>query len=443
MQTSIRISKKEMNQSRMKIKLVTFAPPPNFGTCLQAYALNYVLREMGHDVEFIYNRREVPPLSLTGHIKKLVKKTMKIILPDGLVNRLKERNKSKANIVQAGGNMPSTPYIISLPQHRILKIFSTFPFYQTLAKHWYYTNLQQRKVYKFTFLDNNFRMRRLFTHKDYIDAANDADLFITGSDQIWNPFCGGYNPMMFLEFVNDGTKCISYSSSISQPQIHPMIEERMAKALSKFNHIAVREQRSVELLNELLHRTDIKLVVDPTYLLSSEEWERFGNKANIEFQVPEKYIFCYFVGNKRTDVYKRMVEDVKHFTGIEHVINLECSNRNITYGDGFTYQDAGPYEWVYLLRHASYICMDSFHATVFALKFHKEFVHAMKNMDDEAGSQNTRMYDILSRYGILYKNYNGDNTLEWQQTIDYNRVDPIIKAEIEDSMDYLRYEIRG
>ena len=87
--------------------------------------------------------------------------------------------------------------------------------------------------------------------------------------------------------------------------------------------------------------------------------------------------------------------------------------------------------------------MDSFHATVFALKFHKEFVHAMKNMDDEAGSQNTRMYDILSRYGILYKNYNGDNTLEWQQTIDYNRVDPIIKAEIEDSMDYLRYEIRG
>ena len=68
MQNSIRISKKEMNPSRMKIKLVTFAPHPNFGTCLQAYALNYVLREMGHDVEFIYNRREVPPLSLTGHI---------------------------------------------------------------------------------------------------------------------------------------------------------------------------------------------------------------------------------------------------------------------------------------------------------------------------------------------------------------------------------------
>ena len=47
----------------MKIKLVTFAPHPNFGTCLQGYALNYVLRKMGHDVEFIYNRREVPPRS--------------------------------------------------------------------------------------------------------------------------------------------------------------------------------------------------------------------------------------------------------------------------------------------------------------------------------------------------------------------------------------------
>ncbi len=92
----------------------------------------------------------------------------------------------------------------------------------------------------------------------------------------------------------------------------------------------------------------------------------------------------------------------------------------------------GPYEWVYLLKHASYICMDSFHATVFALKFQKEFVHAMKNSDTESGSQNTGMYDILSRYGILYKNYNDDGGIEWQKQIDYSRVTPIIEEEIED-----------
>ena len=58
----------------MKIKLVTFAPHPNFGTCLQSYALNYVLRKMGHNVEFIYNGRENPPLSFKQYIIKGIKK---------------------------------------------------------------------------------------------------------------------------------------------------------------------------------------------------------------------------------------------------------------------------------------------------------------------------------------------------------------------------------
>ena len=425
----------------MKIKLVTFAPHPNFGTCLQSYALNYVLRKMGNDVEFLYNRREVEPLSQFTYMKIFVKRIMKALITTKMVKRIKKKKVAIKKPIASTIGLNQTPYIITLPQHRLLKFLSRFPVYRPLAKWWYYSNLQQRKVYKFTFLDGNFKMCRLFTQKDYAEVVKDADLFITGSDQIWNPFCGGYNPMMFLEFVDNGTKCISYSSSISQPEIPPSVKDRMTKALSKFSHIAVREQRSVELLNTMLHRTDVKLVVDPTYLLSAKEWNEFGNKAEIEFEVPEKYIFCYFVGDKRADVYERMVQDVKSFTGIEKVINLECYNRQITYGGGYTYQDAGPYEWVYLLQNASYVCMDSFHATVFALKFHKEFVHAMKNADSETGSQNTRMYDIFSRYGLMYKNYNDDGTTEWQKTIDYDKVDSIIESEIEDSMNYLKFEI--
>lgn len=303
-------------------------------------------------------------------------------------------------------------------------------------------NIQWEKVYKFTYEDGNFNMRRIYTHKQYEEVTADTDLFITGSDQIWNPYCGGFNPMMFVEFGGD-KKRIAYSSSISLPELPISVEQRMKTDLEKFKHIAVREQRSVELLNKLLHRNDIKLVVDPTYLLLAKEWEEFGNKAEIEFTIPEKYIFCYFVGDKRADVYEQMVQEVKHFTGIQNVITLECYNRTRAYGGGRLYKDAGPYEWVYLLRHASYVCMDSFHATVFALKFQKEFVHAMKNADTETGSQNTRMYDILSRYGILYKNYNADGSTGWQQRIDYARLTPLIENEIKDSMDYLKYEIEN
>ena len=420
----------------MKIKLVTFAPHPNFGTCLQSYALNYVLRKMGHDVEFIYNRRETPPITFRQYLFKAIKKILKIILPTNIILKLKEHSKKTDNYIV------KSLHILTLPNHIILNILENV-FKRDL---WYeykkHTTLQWRKVYKFTFEDNNFNMRRIYTLKQYELVNADTDLYITGSDQIWNPYCGGYNPMMLLEFAGDN-KRIAYSSSISQPKIPVEIKGRMKKALSKFKHIAVREQKSVELLNELLNRNDIKLVVDPTYLLSANEWKAFGSKAVIEFTLPEKYIFCYFVGNKRQKVYEEMVQQVKLLTGIEEVITLECYNRDYAYGDGRLYKDAGPYEWVYLLSHSSYVCMDSFHATVFALKFQKDFVHAMKNEENEVGSQNTRMHDIFNRYGIAYKNYTDIQNTAWQQVIDYKKVTPIIDAEIEDSLKYLKYEIEN
>lgn len=417
----------------MKIKLVTFAPHPNFGTCLQSYALNKVLRDKRHEVEFIYNCRENPPLTLNSFIIHCIKKVVRLILSDSQIELIRNRSSKKTN-------QDTSIYILKLPNHNILYLLSKLPFYSKWYKRHKCINLQWKKVYKFTYEDGNFDMQRIFTYKQYDEITKNTDLFITGSDQIWNPYCGGYNPMMFLEFAGNA-KRVAYSSSISQPEIPIEIKERMKDALNKFTHIGVREQRSVELLNQLLNRNDVKLVVDPTYLLSSTEWEEFGNRAMLEFTPPEKYIFCYFVGNKRKKIYDEMVQEVKKYTGISDVITLECYNRKYAYGNGRLYKDAGPYEWVYLLRHASYICMDSFHATIFALKFQKEFVHVMKNEEDEVGSQNTRMHDILNRYDLSYKVYMNSSNAAWQQPINYEKVTPIINAEIEDSMSFLEYEL--
>lgn len=424
----------------MRVKLITFAPHPNFGTCLQSYALNYVLRKMGHDVEFIYNGREVPPTTLVGHFKKVVVRVVKLIFPKSIVTVIKE--KRERGEMNGNKKRKVNPFILHLPNHYIFYVLSKMPGYDKLFKLFKCTNLQWRKVYKFTYEDGNFNMRRIYTLKQYDEVVEDTDLFVTGSDQIWNPYCGGFNPMMFVEFGGD-KKRIAYSSSISQPQLPASIALRIKEDLEKFSHIAVRELHSVELLKELLHREDIKLVVDPTYLLSAKEWEEFGNKAQIEFEIPRQYIFCYFVGDKRSTFYEQMVQDTKQFTGINEVITLECYNRSLSYGNGRLYKDAGPYEWIYLLQHASYICMDSFHATVFALKFGKEFVHALKNEDSETGSQNTRMYDILGRYGLLYKLYTDHMRTDWQKLIDYDRVSPIMIKEIEASIDYLNNAIEN
>lgn len=428
----------------MKIKLVTFFPHPNFGTCLQSYALNKVLRDMGHDVEFIYNRHETPGAGTLGSIKYGVKDFIKLFLPKDFVNRIKAKKNAKIAKSDAVTELKVDEqlHILELPNRHVLKILCKISAYRKLYLKLIYQTQQQKKVYKFTFLDGNYKTKRLFDNQDYRDVVADADMFITGSDQIWNPFCGGFNPMMFLEFAVD-KKRIAYSSSISRPDFPEEIKERVKNDLSKFNHIAVREQHSVELLDNLLGRNDVKLVVDPTMLLTKEEWTEFSNQANIEFKVPEKYIFCYFVGERPE--YKTMVDDVKRRTGITNVITADCYGREINYGDGYVYHDGGPYEWVHLLINASMICMDSFHATIFALKFHKDFVHILKtknSKENSASSQNGRMYDILSRYDILYKLYNKDNT-DWLNPIDFEKVDKKMDAEISDSLEYLKYEIEN
>lgn len=136
-----------------------------------------------------------------------------------------------------------------------------------------------------------------------------------------------------------------------------------------------------------------------------------------------------------------MVDDVKTKTGINDVITIDCTGCDINYGNGILYKDGGPYEWVYLLSHAALICMDSFHATVFALKFHKDFVHILKTKSDNStDSQNTRMYDMFSRYDIGYKLYNASSH-DWLRPINYNKVDAILKEEISRSMDYLKIGI--
>lgn len=414
----------------MRIKLVTFAPHPNFGTCLQSYALNKVLRDMGHDVEFIYNGRENPPKTFIQRFRSVVK----LCLPWDVVRKIQKKNKVKRD------KMPlEPPTILRLPDSKIRYFLSKIPLYNAFYKMLKCSTLQWKKVWKFTFDDGNYKMKRLYCAKQYDEVVADADMFITGSDQIWNPYCGGFNPMMFLEFARNKRR-VAYSSSIARPDFPEEVRERAKRDLMKFQYIAVREQSSVDMLNKLLGRDDVRLVVDPTYLLSREEWEEFGNRATIEFELPQRYIFCYFVGERYED-YDAMVRDVMEKTGINETITVDCSGCPMNYGGGMLYCDGGPYEWVYLLSHASLICMDSFHATVFSIKFHKDFVHILKTKSDiSSASQNSRMYDMLNRYGLDYKLYDSGST-DWLKSIEYKRVDEILEKEIADSVSFLKREI--
>lgn len=412
-----------------KVKLVTFAPNLNFGTCLQSYALNSVLRSKGCDVQFIYNGRENPPLPLAQRLCFHLSSA----LPPLLAGRLKKLIAGRA------GSVSDEPHVLTLPDDRILgalcKIAPFKTFYDTLK----YRAPRMKKVYKFAFKDGNFNMRRLYTKADYKSVVDDADLFVTASDQIWNPFCGGFNPMMFLEFAED-KKRVAYSSSIAVDSFPKNLEERAKADLSKFSYIGVREKPSVGYLNRLLGRQDVRLVVDPTLLLTKEAWLDFAARADMEIDVPDSYLFCYFVGSRNED-YRRMVADVRAKTGIGDVITLSCYGDARFCEDSVPYNAAGPYEFVRLISRASAVCTDSFHATMFAMKFGVDFVHILKSKNDASHlSQNGRMYDILERYGLLNKLY-GENSVSWLDPVDFDKLWGVMGEDIGDSMRFLDMEI--
>jgi len=427
--------------------MVTFTPHPNFGTCLQSYALNYILKKLGHNVEFIYNNNDFPKRGIIGTVKDFIR----YFIPKSLVEKYWKRKRQK-KVQSLAKELQTTPediqnrihyppIILNLPNSKWQYHISRFPYYTHFLKLFKYRTKQWKKVFAFTFEDSNYNMRRIYTTKQYEKVVEEADLFITGSDQIWNPYCCGFNPMMFLEFVNGRKKCIAYSSSISRPSFPPEVKDRIKDDLQKFQHIAVREQSSVELLNKLLNRSDIQLVVDPTWLLSEKEWKDFGNRANIEFDIPEHYIFCYFIGNRYKD-YIDMVENIKEKTNINNIITIDCSNSTIKYGNGILYKDGGPYEFIFLLSHADFVCTDSFHATVFSIKFKKEFAHIFKTNEDYDSeiSQNARIKDLLNRYHLQEKIYNKDSD-KWLSTINWEYTEIIMNKEIEESMQYLKNSI--
>lgn len=127
------------------------------------------------------------------------------------------------------------------------------------------------------------------TSESIVDLNHDFDVFLCGSDQIWNPGCSSD---MLLEFVENGKGKISYAASLGQeatPVEHLM---RLKEALKDFNAVSIREKCHVRLLEEVSNLYHVQLMPDPIFLLGRGEWEE------LVVTVKRKpYIFVFLLGD--------------------------------------------------------------------------------------------------------------------------------------------------
>lgn len=223
---------------------------------------------------------------------------------------------------------------------------------------------------------------------DLYDLNQSMDAFVCGSDQVWSPLC--FDDKYFLSFVAQPKKMVAYAPSFGCEEIaDSIIKEKIKVLVSRFSHLSVREQQGVALIKNLTGQ-NAEQVLDPTLLMSAEEWDSFVDVEHI--QKPDApYILCYFLGNEKK--YQKTVEQLSKASGLPvYVIPITKRQRKSASCVPF---EVGPKEFVSLIKHASYVCTDSFHGMAFSINYHIPFF-AFKRFADNAGdNQNSRIFSLL------------------------------------------------
>jgi len=243
------------------------------------------------------------------------------------------------------------------------------------------------------------------------------DAYICGSDQVWNPFIckspdnAKNEPAYFLTFAPE-RKRISYAPSISIPKIPENLRAEMTELLNGIPSLSCREKQGADLIKNLTGR-EAEVVMDPTLLLTCEDWEGIASESEIK----EPYILGYFLGEGLD--YRIFAKELANKYGYRLVIisrELQDSNDPNT----ISCSDAGPADFLGLVKNARCVCTDSFHGTIFSINFGRPFYAFERPGSHGSQSMATRIYSILEILGLTSRLMRPDSPLpESPFEIDY------------------------
>ena len=352
----------------MKIGIITFQETNNYGAILQNYALQQALIKLGVSAETIDYRSEY--ISKPYRLRHLIRK--------------------------------------GLP--RYLFGLMGYIFYQFRSR-------RNRR-----FRENISYSRPVASHQ--LKSLNDEyDLFITGSDQVWNYKLTGYDEAYCLGFVTDNRKKTAYAASLGIKEIPEDCRQWYLKELTGYKGISVRENSAGQQLSSILSRRIIT-VLDPVLLLNRSEWEKCIPKR----LVSEKYILVYQLGVSRKLVSYAVNCAKQHKCRLVFVpfplVGLAKGSYKLTAGAG---------ELLNYLYYAEYVITDSFHGTALSILFNKAFTTLTGGSHSGVSS---RIIDMLRLFGLEDHMWNEEMDLD--APIDWELVNQVLERERNKSYDYLR-----
>lgn len=225
---------------------------------------------------------------------------------------------------------------------------------------------------------------------DLAELSRDCDTLICGSDQIWNyDLTEGLHPAYFLDFAHAGQRRIAYAPSVNQEQIQESIGKQFQEKLRDYHAVSVREADTASQLTELLGKP-VEAVLDPTLLLEARDYLPLLQKCSL--RLPERYVFFYCL---HQDHLKFLCKSAEQYAAEHHVKIVYCSKMDLfrpEYACNIFRQ--GPEAFVYAIAHAEYVLADSFHAAAFSVIYHKDFAICAP------GGCNSRLHSLFSSLGL-------------------------------------------
>lgn len=374
-----------------KVIIVTLiAPTGNYGNILQHYALQETVKSLGFSVDSMdCPIEELGLLRKAGRFAiKNIKRAVKLML--ALIGVKKYREKFIAKLNDKGKTKASI--------YERKKLFQEF-----YAEYF-------GKIIHSTY-------RKALTHQ--ISGMNEYNYVITGSDQVWNIEITKTLESLryyYLQFV-EREKRVNYAPSFGVSRLKFFERNIHKKLLQGFDRLSCREEEGCNIIKELTGR-EAQLVLDPTLLLTAEEWRRIARKP--EYDLPENYVLVYVF----SDIHKFMPYISELAEGLP-VINIY--DRSSRY-----FSRTGPREFVWLIDHADRVLTSSFHGTAFSVNFRKNFVSF-----NSGSGRFSRIRTLLSNLGLTERIFTpGRNII--RVPVNYDAVNEKLNALRENSMNFLR-----
>ena len=322
----------------MKIGLITIYQVPNYGSVLQTYASQKVLEQMGHECVIIrYNYRN----------DEFFKK-------QGL-----KRNKFKE------WQLNTIPWLKSAKLHRFRK-----------------ENLNFSKQFE--------------TYQELVDFDwSSFDAFIVGSDQVWNTCFLFADPAFLLKFVADNKTKISLASSFAMKEMPLKYVRLFHDELNKFKAISVREDNGVSIITDCLKLDkNVKVALDPTLLLSKEQWLKLITRSSFKKKRPYILLYMWTYAFEPRPYIFRVIEHFKKKMNADVIVlegHRELAGLNCRFVDA---NNSSIPKFIDLFANADLVITSSFHGTAFAINFGVPLISIVPN---EIGDD--RQSSLLKKLG--------------------------------------------